>query len=92
MALKGFALNGTNSVIFKLTTMTLKVLKFKFDWKEAIISDDLEAYGINLDGIEFFFLKVKLYSYTCQAGLFKALLNLITLLFSMSRFYFFAFL
>jgi hypothetical protein len=31
MELEGFALNGTNDVSFKVTTMEFKGLKFKFD-------------------------------------------------------------
>jgi hypothetical protein len=42
MVLKDFALNGSNN--FKLTAMTFKGLKFKFD--------SIEGIGINIDGVE----------------------------------------
>jgi hypothetical protein len=35
MALEGFALNETSGVNFKLTTMTFKGFKFKFDDTEG---------------------------------------------------------
>jgi hypothetical protein len=46
MVFEEFALNGTINVSFKLTTMTCKELKFKFDGKETINYDGIKEIDI----------------------------------------------